>query len=307
MIQKTLYIILILLTGLSLSCLAQVEKISYRGWSNCYRIHNDLTEVIIHPETGGRVMAYRIAGKNILYEDSLQNGKTFDHWKKEKFDPDGGRLDYGPEQVTQKIHSLTWMGPWKAEIPGPATLVLTSPRDEELGLMSQRIFTLSPDGTKLEISQTAENITNDTITRHFWSRTLVKPGGIMTLPVDRDSSRYPAGYGQFEWGPNRINTHPEHDDRIWIKGNVLHFHAVGNTIKAGTDGMQGWMAYQWDNIIFLKRYRTYKAGLYTGSENMTGIFFSNGRFAEMEPCSPTYHLAPGEVITFSETWQLIPL
>ncbi|SHN09351.1 hypothetical protein SAMN04488057_106183 [Cyclobacterium lianum] len=296
-----------LLALLTLPAFSEIEKVSFRGWTDCYRMHNETVEVIIHAATGGRVLAYSIGGKNIIYADSLQDGKDFEEWQKERFDPDGGRLDYGPEGITQKLHAATWMGPWQARIAGPYRLVLTSIRDQDLGLYSQRVFTLSTEGSHLEILQQAENISQDTLIRHFWSRTLVRPGGVLTLPLDPEHSRFASGYGQFEWRPNHINPQPEPDERIWVRGNVLHFHAVGSTIKAGSDSSAGWMGYQWENLLFIKRYPVSADAYYAGSEHMMGIFFSNGLFAEMEPCSPTYQIAPGEKIVFTEHWEMIEL
>ncbi|SEJ64984.1 hypothetical protein SAMN05192553_10755 [Cyclobacterium xiamenense] len=300
-------LLLPLLALLSFPVFSGIERVSFRGWSNCYRMYNETVDLIIHAETGGRVLAYRIGGKNILYADSLQDGKRFEEWQAERFDPDGGRLDYGPEALTQKLHAATWMGPWQARIEGPYRLVLSSMRDEELGLRSERILTLSPQGGQLKIFQRAENISQDTLVRHFWSRTLVQPGGILTLPVDPENSRFAAGYGRFEWGPNRINPEPGPDERIWVRGKVLHFHAVGSTIKAGSDALVGWMGYQWENLLFIKHYPVFPEASYAGSEHMMGIFYSNGRFAEMEPCSPSYRMAPGDRIEFTEYWELIAL
>ncbi|WP_375582723.1 hypothetical protein [Cyclobacterium xiamenense] len=299
--------VFLLISLFSYPALSAIEPVSFRGWSNCYRIYNETVELIVHAETGGRVLAYRMGGKNILYADSSQNGKDFEAWQAQRFDPDGGRLDYGPETSTQKLHALTWMGPWKAQIESPFRLVLRSMRDEQLGLQSERIITLSPKGSRVEILQRAENISRDTLMRHFWSRTLVQPDGILTLPVDPENSRFSSGYGQFEWRPNRINPEPAPDERIWVRGKVLHFHAVGATIKAGSDAPAGWMGYRWENLLFIKRYPVFPNASYAGSEHMMGIFYSNGRFAEMEPCSPSYQMAPGEVIEFTEHWELIAL
>lgn len=289
-----------------LSCFhsfSQVEKITWRGWTDCYRISNRQCEVIIGASCGGRVLSFAMAGKNIIYENEIQNGKTLNDWQKERFDPDAGRFDYGPEKITQPIHALSWMGKWKAETTGSFSLKLTSMTDSALGLQSEREFILNPDSAILTIHQTARNIGDKLLVRHFWGRTLLKPNGFLWMPLHSES-RFEKGWGRFLWNPDRIEPNPAIDDRIQISNHNFRFYAVGKTIKGGTDSPKGWMAYRLDNLLFVKQFRIYPNGDYSGSDHMTGIFYSNGKFIELEPCSPTYNIPPGSSIGFTEYWEL---
>lgn len=282
---------------------AQVEKMSYRGWTDCYRLSNKQCEVIIGASCGGRVLLFSLNGKNIIYENQAQNGKTLKDWEKERFDPDAGRFDFGPERITQPIHAQTWMGKWDAEIIDSHTLRLTSVNDTLFGLRNIREFKLHRDSAVLTILQTAINVANKTLTRHFWGRTLVIPGGTLFMPIN-PQSRFEHGWGRFLWNPNRIESPAEFDERIKIQSEVFRFHAVGKTIKGGTDTSDGWMAYAFDGLVFLKRFEVSTDQDYSGSDHLTGIFYSNGKFCELEPCSPTYNIAPGDSITFTEHWEL---
>lgn len=80
------------------------------------------------------------------------------------------------------------------------------------------------------------------------------------------------------------------DECIEINNKTFQFHAVGSTKKGGTDADDGWMAYTVDGLLFLKQFVVYPVQNYSGSDHMTGIFYSNGEFLEMEPCSPTYNI-----------------
>ncbi|HEY5499662.1 MAG TPA: hypothetical protein VIK20_04685 [Bacteroidales bacterium] len=282
---------------------AQVEKTSYRSWSDCYRISNKQCEVIIGASFGGRVLSFSLNGKNVIYENQEQNGKLLRDWEKERFDPDAGRFDFGPEHITQPIHDKTWMGEWKAEIIDKQTLRLTSIPDTLLGLECIREFKLHADSAILTISQTAINITDKSLIRHFWGRTLVKPGGTLFVPIS-PKSRFKCGWGRFLWNPNRIESPHEVDERVKVMPKIFTFHAVGKTLKGGTDATYGWMAYAVDDLVFLKQFKVNKNLDYSGSDYMTGIFYSNGKFCELEPCSPTYTLIPGDSIGFSEIWRL---
>ncbi len=282
---------------------AQVEKTSYRGWSDCYRLSNKQCEVIIGASCGGRVLLFSLNGKNIIYENQEQDGKSLKNWEQERFDPDAGRFDLGPERATHPIHDLTWMGKWDAEIIDEQTLRLTSVNDTLFGLKNIREFKLHKDSAALAVLQTAINITNKPLTRHFWGRTLVKPRGTLFMPVN-PHSRFEHGWGRFLWDPNRIESSSAIDDRIKIQRLIFRFHAVGTTIKGGTDATNGWMVYALDGMVFLKRFEVSTDQDYSGSDHMTGIFYSNGRFCEIEPCGPTYTFAPGDSIEFTERWEL---
>ena len=283
--------------------LSQVEKIAWRGWQECYRISNKQCEVIVDASCGGRVLSFSLGGKNIIFENALQDGKTMKEWRIKHFEPDGGRFDYGPERKTQSIHNLSWVGEWKAEIVDNQTLRLTSATDTSLGMLTVREFRLHTDSAVLTIKLTGTNITNKPLVRHFWGRTLVKPGGMILLPVN-PKSRFERGWGQILWEPDRIETSGPADDRIHLQSRIFLFHAVGNTFKGGTDGTDGWMAYSIEGLLFVKRFAAYPGQDYSGSDNMPVVFYSNGIFTEIEPCSPTYIVRPNSSISFSERWEL---
>lgn len=301
MLEKISFTFFILI--FNLSAMAEVVKLEYRGWKNCYLISNGQCEVIVVPQTGGRVMSFSLAGQNIIYENPDFDGKTYEEWQKERFDPDGGRFDVGPERVMVRKHDLSWMGPWEAEIIDDYTLKITSQPDTLLGLRTTRIFKLAADDNVLHIDQSIKNISDKDIEAHFWGRTLVKPDGKLFMPV-RFSGRFTNGYALFYWNPDRIVTDVQQDERITIADGIMAFHAVGRVIKAGADAHEGWMVYAHEGLVMVKEFEVMEGKDYSASDHMTGIFFSNGTFAELEPCSPTYTLAPGNIQSFRETWKL---
>ena len=281
---------------------AKVEIISYRGWKNCYQISNAVSKVIIVPESGGRVVAFTFKDKNIIYQDSTQNGKVLSAWKKNHFDPDGGRLDYGPEPVVSKIHAQTWMGRWEVKSVGEYSVSITFPNDPLLGLSSERTFTLDKHSAKLTTLQTAANISSKPLTRHFWSRTLVKRGGELVLKLN-SKSRFKQGWATFLFDPDRISQ--EHTDpRVSVKDHRLSFKSEGTTFKFGADLKKGLITYHLNDLKFTKEYKIGNLERYTGSENMNTIFYHSPKFLEVEPTSETLTLQPGEQMSFTEVWKL---
>lgn len=284
----------------------QISKVSYRGWNDCYLLSNKCAEVIITASCGGRVLSFRLDGINILFEDSTKNGMELSDWTGPLDDPDAGRFDYGPERDTEKIHGLTWCGNWTAEIVNDYCIRLTSVADSILGLISEREFSLHPDSAVLKINMSATNISSNTIKRHFWGRTLVKSGGTISIPIHPKSS-FELGWGRFLWKPDRIETTGITDQRIEILDSLFTFKTRDSVFKAGTDAISGWMSYTFIDLLFIKRFPVFPVEDYSGSKGMTSIFYSNGKFAELEPCSPTYSIQPGESVSFYEEWELSKL
>ena len=59
-----------------------LDRISYRGWENAYRISNGTVELVVLADVGPRVISYSfVGGENIFHEVAeqagLRGGKDF--------------------------------------------------------------------------------------------------------------------------------------------------------------------------------------------------------------------------------------
>ncbi|NBC82116.1 MAG: DUF4380 domain-containing protein [Bacteroidetes bacterium] len=280
-----------------------IEKINYRGWTECYKIYNETTEIIVVAESGGRIMSYSLHGKNIIYENRALDGLTLKTYKQQQVDPDGGRFDWGPEKKTRNIHDKTWMGDYTAEIVDKYTLRITSPDDEALGIRTIREFSLDSASSYVAVKNTMVNISEEITDWFYWSRTLVKKGGTIVLPLN-DNSRFPHGWGKYIWGDKAYIEfqHPE-DDQLSVKNNTIVYEAQsGSGIKIGTDSDKGWMAYLRDDLLFVKKYPHFPNEKYSEDSSLTSIFYIGDHFVELEPLSPQAILQPGESYSFTEHW-----
>lgn len=307
--MKNILIIIFAFLLINLKLYSKVDKISYRGWSNCFKIYNDSIEVIINPKCGARVMKFALHGLNMIYEDSSQNRKNYTNFLSERFDPDGGRFDYGPEDITRNLHDLTWMGEWKGEVTSNFSIVLTSQIDQKLGVQTVREFTLDSINACLSIKQTMRNTSDSTTKWFFWGRTLVPAGGKMIVPINPES-KYPKGWGKYNWGSHNMPflTSNVSDPSVSTGRNILLFTPSASTMgKYGTDSHDGWIAYGYKDVLFVKRFKFFPDKNYTEKFGLTIVFYTNGKeFSEMEPVSPQAILAPGETYSFTESWYLFP-
>ncbi len=96
------------------------------------------------------------------------------------------------------------------------------------------------------------------------------------------------------------------DSNLHIIDNTISYIAnSGQSIKIATDSNLGWMAYIYENLIFIKKYKHFHGQNYTQGPNITSIFFIGDHFVELEPLSPQVILQPGEKYSFTEHWWLM--
>lgn len=250
-------------------------------------------------------MRFERNGVNLIYENPEQDGMLLDDFLKLGFDPDGGRFDFGQEHDTKDKHSLTYMGKWHAEQLSDLRLKLTSAPDYELGILSTRIFELDPKSPCLRIIQTMKNISPKPTNYFFWGRTLVKPEGKLIMPLNPDSS-LSGQWGRYIWGDPEQFLIDENDKGVCLKDGIFSLIPLNaENEKYGTDSKDGWMAYGYKSILFVKKYDFQPDAEYGELYGLTNIFYTNKRFAEMEPVSALARLSPNEEYSYTEDWYLL--
>jgi hypothetical protein len=284
---------------------AEIIRLTYRGWEDCYKITNDSLEIIVNASSGGRILVVKKHGVNFMWEDNSIDGKGWNDYQLNHFHPDAGRFDYGPEKITSSIHDMSWAGPWDAEIIDDYTLQISN-RDEGLGLLSHRKFTLDPVHPYLKIFLLMENFTSNEKQYWFWGRTLLNLGGKIFAPLNPDSN-YPDRWTRYIWSdPVTFASDPDDPGVNIVDSLFTLIPGIAGNSKYGTDAETGWMAYGYKGMIFAKIFDYFKGEPYLEDNNHTHIFYTarSGKFhfVEMEPVSPAVTLYPGESYSFIENW-----
>jgi len=303
--KKLIYLLLIFILPMKTN--AQIEKITYRGWTECYKMTNDSMEVIVNASSGGRILVLKKNGINVLWEYSAIDGKDHEDYNNSWYEVDAGRFDYGPEKVTQSIHAYSWTGPWDAEILSDTALKLTN-TDTDLGLSLERIFTLYPGKPHINISMKLKNISDGQLERYFWSRTLVKNGGKAFSPLNSEST-FPDQWVRYEtWNPVLLTSDPDDPGVEIVDSLFTLIPEIAGNAKYGTDSHSGWMAYGYEGLIFYKTYPSFPDKPYGEPGGLRDIYYAahNGdkHFCEIEPVSHSANLEPGDSLTFYEDWYL---
>lgn len=277
------------------------RMITERNYPNCIELSNDSVRVVLEPNLGGRVLAYELNGKNVLYVNDSQDGIVYEPGK--YIHPSGGRSDIGPEH-TIPAHPAVYLGRWEAHITGEREAEMISQKDTATGVQLKRIFKLAKTGSRLEFTQVIINISNKTKSYCHWSRTFVKGGGISLSPLNA-MSRYPSGY--LIYGPGKtLNFMPQEEANIHIREGILQVTGVPSQPKIVTDSYAGWLVYiTKENQLFVKKYPVFPLRNYGEIAASTACVFYKELYCEIEPIGPMETIAPGKEVSFTEIWHLI--
>lgn len=293
---------LIFLVMISNQVIAQFQGtriVSERKYPGCIELSNDSVRVVLEPNLGGRVLAYELNGKNVLYVDDKQDGLIYEG---KNLHPSAGRSDFGPEKIVS-AHPVLYLGRWTARITGVREAEMISLEDTVTGVQLIRKFRLAKSGSRLEFTQVIKNISNSAKSYCHWSRTFVKGGGISLAPLN-PQSRYPRKY--ILYGPGNImNFMPDSEENIRIRDGILEILAPPSQPKIITDTETGWLAYiTLDNQLFIKKYPVYPSRIYGEMAASTACVYYKPMYCEIEPIGPMESILPGKEAAFTEYWYL---
>ncbi|HUP04008.1 MAG TPA: hypothetical protein VMU19_08465 [Bryobacteraceae bacterium] len=280
-----------------LTSACQIEKTSYKGWDNCWRIATSEIELIVTSDVGPRVISCGFrGGQNLFKNFEDQMGKSGEAtWVARG----GARLWIGPED--REASYAPDNVPVDIEIRDGA-LVATAPVEDGPRVQKQMIIRAA--GSTAEIVHRLKNAGQLPAEFTVWALIMMAPGGVAV-------TGFPAR-----------GTHPEHllpsnplimwrftdlSDPRWIfleKYLVLRQVAsMKSPQKLGHFNPDTWGAYFLNGDLFIKRYQGDPKLAYPdmGASYET---FTNDQFLELETLGPIRRVAPGEWIEHVEHWEL---
>lgn len=280
--------------------------VKFHNYTWAVELKRGNARALLCPQAGGRVLEFSVDGTNAMWFDDDEK-----EWRPgRRTSMSAGRFDIGPELVTPP-RPQTWSGEWTAEITGPYSARLISPRDDSAGVQLVRDFRLGQDreekkpGTWLSCTQTIINISDEPREFCHWGRSFSPGGGICVIPLE-GQSRFPSKYAMYE--DRGIINVANRDDLIRERDGFLEILAPPRKPKLGFDTKAGWLAYLMpSNHAFVKRFRTYPNRPYSEAAGLTlSVWYPEGDRIELEPIGPAEKLGPGESAHFTEDWWLMP-
>ena len=276
-----------------------MEKISYLGHPNCFRLSNGTVEVIVSTDIGPRVLRYGFCGGENLFAEvpDLVTKTPLGDWK-----PWGGhRLWAAPELMPGSYAPDN--GPVDFKQNGENTIELHQPVDKAGTQKTMRVK-LADDGTRVHVWHGIINQNAWPIRVAPWASTIMRGGGMTVLPRDpfRPHDQCLSAAGAIAvWYFTRLG------DPRWRIGN--HYICLSTDEqrpepqKIGISNKQRWCGYFVGGTFFVKHFDYIPNAEYPdfGSNNET---YTTRNYMEVESLGPLHTLEPGDLAEHVEEWFL---
>ncbi|HEY0099751.1 MAG TPA: hypothetical protein VGB76_12450 [Pyrinomonadaceae bacterium] len=278
-----------------------MEKISYLGLPNCYKLSNDKVEVIVTSDVGPRIVRYNFRGAENLLGEVPEAKLTTELGD---FKPWGGhRLWVAPEAKPRSYAPDN--SPVGVESAGEREIRLTAPVETATGIEKELRITLDAgEGSGLSVVHRITNRNLWAIEAALWGLTVMRGGGTAIFPqepyISWDDYLLPAR-------PLVLWHYTDLTDARWSIGKkfirLRTDASASHPQKIGLLNKQGWAAYAHGATLFLKRFAYEESANYPdyGCNCET---YTAGDFIEVESLSPLRRLEPGASAEHLERWSL---
>lgn len=213
----------------------------------------------------------------------------------------GHRLWYAPEKMPDTyVPDERGLRIEKQDL----SVTLETPEEPITGIRKRIKIILAQDSPQAVIEHTLINDGSQPQTIAPWAITQFRPGGTAIMPIrsgDATSALLPDRQLIF-WPYAHF-----HDPRLRVSNKHLFFHGahIDQAFKVGSYCDQGWLAYVIDGMVFKKTFSAQPSNTYP-DRGCNAEIYGCGSFVELESLSPTMPIHPGDHLTHTETWQLLP-
>lgn len=316
-----------------------VNKSIYKGW-NSIALSNDIIEVQVVPEIGGRVIQFKLKDFEYLWVNDKLSGMLP---PQSGVGPNGEWLNYGGDKIWPAPQGWErddqWPGPPDPVLDGgiytgillvgrgnPIEIKLTSPEDKRSGIQFSRTIKVFDNSSRVSFSTTMTNI--DTRSRRW---------GIWQVTQHNTANRTGSGYNENIRAYCPLNLYS-----IYPRGYSVMFGLADNPSfisdpenkmlrvsykrlvgKVGIDCSAGWLAVVdgTNGYVFVERFAYFPDKKYPDNAsvefwtNGVGSFFTGKKYNEFkddpietpflmesEVLSPFAELLPGEHYSFHLDW-----
>lgn len=291
-----------------------IQKVAYKGWTNCLKMSNSVIELVITTDVGPRIIYFGYAGQqNELFELEEESGLTGG----DKFRFYGGHRLWAAPQSAQRTEEVD-------NVPVPyeqsGNTVYLYPKPNPWTMIKKEIeVTMHPDCDKVTLNHRIINKNVWDIELALWSCTFVAPGGIEIIPLSTSDSLLGPNKTIALWMWSKMNDPKMHWGEKYILGNQFNISGKPrsslpdnpddpcgcwrNAIKLGVNNDKGWSANANHNNLFIVRFDYLKGANYIDRNSSYETFICD-YMTEVETLSPLYRLRPDEGAEHKETWEL---
>ena len=281
-----------------LTAAVTVEKISYAGWPNCYRLTNGEVELVVTADVGPRIIRYGyVGGQNLFVELEEDLGQTGgDGWRLYG----GSRLWVAPEDRVYSYGADN--DPVQVTVSG--TRLSAQAPTESMGVQKRIEVELADKGTEAKVLYSLANRTIWPLRIATWVLTMMNRGGvgITTLPPRGTHPEILAPTNPIVLFAFTNMSDPRWN---WLEKYIALRQDPGNADpeKIGLFNPATRGAYLLNGELFVKKFEASPDEEYPDMGSSFEIF-TNESFLELETLGPMQTVQPGESIDHLETWSL---
>jgi len=315
-----------------------VKPSTYKGW-NSLALTNNLIEVQIVPDIGGRVIQLKLGNFEYLWVNKQLAGKLP---PPSGLGPKGEWLNYGGDKLWPAPQGWSgddaWPGPPDAVLDGsphaasvltpvgsPVAIQLTSREDKRSGIQFSRVIRLYDNAARVSFDTTMKNIDSKPRSWGIWQVTQLNVESADGKGYNKNfrcfspinpASIFPRGYTELF---GLVNNPSFSADRLRGLAVAHYQRRVG---KMGADNSAGWIATidGANGYAFVERFTSYPARKYPDNASVTFWMSGPGQIVtsavndipddpietpylvESEIVGPLTTLKPGETTTFHLDW-----
>jgi len=274
-----------------------MERISYGGWNNCYRLANKAIELVVTGDVGPRVIRLAAAGGSNLFKefDDMMGLTGGDEWRIYG----GHRLWHAPEAKPRTY----WPDNDPVDVRETKTGLRTIQQTEAAtGIQKQMDIALDGSNPHVTVTHRLINRGPWPVTLAPWALSVMAPGGRAIMPqapyVSHEETLLPAR-------PVVLWPYTNMADKRWTWGRkfiqLRQDSKAALPQKVGIGLEDGWAAYYLRRQVFIKRFRHETKAVYPdfGCSFET---FTNADMLEVETLGPLVTLEPGQSVRHVEHW-----
>jgi hypothetical protein len=276
-----------------------MQKVSYGGWSNCYRLSNDKVEMIVTGDVGPRIIRFGFIGQDNEFQEfeALMGMTGGDEWRVY-----GGHRFWHAPEVQPRTYAPD-NEPVAVTQHGEIVRVV-QPIEATTGIQKEIDLYLAPDSPHAKLTHRLRNTNLWAVELAPWALSVMAQGGVAIIPLP------PRGSHEGNLLPANTITlwaYTDMSDARWTWGHryimLRQDPSCERPQKAGVMVPDGWVAYAREGHLFLKTFPFVPGASYPdlGCSVET---FTNHLFLEAETLAPLVRLEPGAEVEYVEDWYL---
>jgi hypothetical protein len=276
-----------------------LDRTNYGGWPNCYRLSNDLVDLVLTTDIGPRIIRFGFVGEENEFKEY---GEMLGHVGGREWRIYGGhRLWHGPEVIPRTYHPDNF--PVLLE-PHDEFVRLVQPTETSTGIQKEMDVGLSPGAAQVQVTHRLRNRGPWAVELAPWALSVMAPGGVAIVPLP------PRGpHPEFLLPASTITlwAYTDMSDPRWSWGHryvLLRQDTEATTPqKAGYIVPDGWVAYARDGHLFVVTFDHAQGAQYPDLGSCVETW-TDPDMLEVETLGPLAQLEPGAAVEHLERWSL---